>query len=635
MGSLDPNACVQQGGNSFELERCNDGPCPSWGNWSGWSGCSENCGGGVRSRSRRCIKSIGDQLYQRPYRECSGSNTDEELCNQTSCERKIIYWENELSHGKWVSVNEGKLTDGDTMFNRCASYCLSVDGCLGMAVTYFQPEEDRVDEKCYINKSPYTRGPVCWGSRCHSSLQFQSLKFGVFKDYYETNPEFLPTDDPKDEIEVKLNDADGQCNVIQVGRGPTTNGLDDGFGLTRFRETNGIVFESDDDKNVVHEDGEADCGKRCFLKAGCKAFYTNQISNTCTMIFNAPTSERESGWSGVRNGGILTDICSNIAFKDQIERRSRFNCIFFSPDQSDEVLQEVLDRNSVGANALNTWTHEVVDENEDPYMVQSRYIHVTFPDNDGTDERYRAVYFNIETHIRTGRVVPDRNPRTLDSTERTRRESVRVGELTEEVDMENHKQTAKEANNVQTEASQEYSLEAVIAAAIAGEKAATDFIIGGGLDMPTGLSVAATGPIELVEFVRKTDDGSIAAYCSSESDCICGRGFIDNGEGCVEMTEDQAATTQAPTTQTTSYSNVLEYLPLLIEKMTDVFLENRPGTGRSHLSSKWNKLSQKFNKKYSNLVKRGCPFPTGLENTVNFDSVNACRVSLSSRLKKK
>ena len=153
-------------------------------------------------------------------------------------------------------------------------------------------------------------------------------------------------------------------------------------------------------------------------------------------------------------------------------------------------------------------------------------FNVTFPDNEGTDERYRAVYFNIETHIRTGRIVPDRDPRKM--TERKRQDSVRIGVLTEEADMKNHQQTAKAAKKQRNEYSQEYSLEAVLAAAIAGEKAATDYILGGGLDMPAGVSVAATGPIELVEFVRRTNDGSIAADCSSETDCTCSRGFIDN-----------------------------------------------------------------------------------------------------------
>ena len=93
------------------------------------------------------------------------------------------------------------------------------------------------------------------------------------------------------------------------------------------------------------------------------------------------------------------------------------------------------------------------------------------------------------------------------------------------------------------------------------------------------------------------------------------------------MTEEQAATTEAPTTQTTSYSNVVEYLPSLVDKMNDVFEDNRPGAGRTHLLTKWNNVSQKFINRYSNLVERGCTFSSGLENTVDFDTINTCRVS--------
>ena len=616
LGSLDPNACARVGGRSWEQQRCNTERCPWWGSWGGFGECSENCGGGIKSRTRSCVNSL-DEIQ--PAADCAGPSTDEELCNETSCEREIIYWNNQLSNGQWTFVGGGELPEGDSMLDRCSSFCLSTEGCLGMAVSTFRLNGNE-SEECYINDRPYTSGPNCWGSLCDSTLDHQTIVFGVFKDYYEENPEFLPTDDPDGEMDVNVNDVtfNGICNGIQVG-----NDQGGAFGLTVFRETDGVAFDSDD-KNVLREDGTADCGPRCFLKAGCKAFYTNDNEDTCTMIFNSPDGGTEV--AGVGNGGVLTDLCYNIAFDDQVSRASRFNCIFFSPDQSDEVLQEVLDRNGVGTGALNTWTHKVLNGIQgNPYVVQSQYVHVTFPDNDGTDERYRAVYFNIETHIRVGRYNWAIDSQSMAG--RKRRESVRVGELTEAADMKNHKQTAKAAKKQRNEASQEYPLEAVLAAAIAGEKDVTDFILGGGLDMPASLSVAATGPIELVEFVRRTDDGSIAADCSSGTDCTCSSGFIDNGEGCVEMTEEQAATTEAPTTQTTSYSNVVEYLPSLVDKMSDVFEDNRPGAGRTHLLTKWNNFSQKFLNRYSNLVERGCTFSSGLENTVDFDTVNTCRVS--------
>ncbi|GAA55160.1 hemicentin-1 [Clonorchis sinensis] len=44
-------------GKGLMVRACNRGPCPvngAWGNWSPWSHCSKSCGGGQRTRTRRC-----------------------------------------------------------------------------------------------------------------------------------------------------------------------------------------------------------------------------------------------------------------------------------------------------------------------------------------------------------------------------------------------------------------------------------------------------------------------------------------------------------------------------------------------------------------------------------------------------
>ena len=156
----------------------------------------------------------------------------------------------------------------------------------------------------------------------------------------------------------------------------------------------------------------------------------------------------------------------------------------------------------------------------------------------------------------------------------------------------------------------------------------------GALDMPASLSVAATGPIELVEFVRRTDDGSIAADCSSGT-CQCSAGFIGNGNGCEEMTEEQAATTQAPvTTQAASSDSVRDWIPSLINKVESVFEDIRPGKPRTHLMNKWQRLSERFVRRFESMSDKGCDLAETFEdNTIDFNTVDTCEVSFIAILK--
>ena len=53
----------------------------TWSPWLPWSLCSENCGGGLRTRTRFC-SSGSDQ-------DCVGMPTDTEDCNQQQCNGKL------------------------------------------------------------------------------------------------------------------------------------------------------------------------------------------------------------------------------------------------------------------------------------------------------------------------------------------------------------------------------------------------------------------------------------------------------------------------------------------------------------------------------------------------------------------
>ena len=53
-----------------------------WVTWGEWSACSATCGGGQRSRSRRCRDSVsGNQNQTR----CTGNDEETERCNTENC----------------------------------------------------------------------------------------------------------------------------------------------------------------------------------------------------------------------------------------------------------------------------------------------------------------------------------------------------------------------------------------------------------------------------------------------------------------------------------------------------------------------------------------------------------------------
>ncbi|XP_046582138.1 uncharacterized protein LOC124289267 [Haliotis rubra] len=77
----------------------------NWSTWTPWSSCSLTCGGGVRSRSRRCDNPEPEPDLGKP---CDGPAEDTDVCNENSCPECK---ESQLTVSKGVSVtctNESK-----------------------------------------------------------------------------------------------------------------------------------------------------------------------------------------------------------------------------------------------------------------------------------------------------------------------------------------------------------------------------------------------------------------------------------------------------------------------------------------------------------------------------------------------
>ena len=587
-----------------------------WSRWSSWSECSANCDGGTQSRTRQCLN--GEE------NECEGSSTYEQQCNQQSCEPKMIYWNNSMGHSEdWKLIYDENLPSGETMLDQCTSYCLSFTGCFAVMVVRFKwlaqteppiwaPSGTKFI--CYITDSDLTKPNTPWNnlqpSWSHTGV------FAVLQDYYDSNPSLFDTTwQPDGTTGIETESIDGICDETNTE-----------FGIVNYKLIDGMEFTSFDDKNIIRESGSVNCAVRCFETAGCSAFFVD--GDGCTYIIGRALYGLQN--DNVTHSGILNNLCPSTPFKNTFTRRSRFFCLIFAPNQGDALAESIAAENTGNSDIpLHAWSFKTQSDN--PMVISSQYVSVKMSDMEGNDSRYRLVLFTIETHIRIGEAnQSSRKRRSIDRES----EFVLVGEITEEFDQKLWETAAKKTNQAVKQIVVSPRTEDIIAEIEAIERQATSYILNGDMEMPSDVQVAATGPIETVEFVQTTFDGSVAADCSSGS-CKCSTGFIDNGNGCEEMTDEQAETTRAPTTTQSAVqsSAARDWLPLLVDKMESVFEKNRPDKPRIHLMEKWTRLSEKFIRRFESISDNDCDFADTYEDdSVDFNSISTCRVSFQNIL---
>ena len=594
-------------GSSVETASCNEGSCPTWSDWSDWSDCSEDCDGGVKSRTRECQN--GEEV------DCAGSATDEQQCNLRSCSssNSMVYWDNRMARpaNGMLAVKDEFLPSGETMMDRCIAYCLSYNGCIATYVTRHEYRHSSipVDWRCFIAPE----GPFVSSEKWDKSNMYitYDIQFAVFRDYYEANPYYLSWD-IDGTIGETYEEVEGLCD--QMGTE---------FGTVGYKGTEGIKYSSPA-KNMISETGSADCAVRCFETAGCSAFFVE--NNSCNYIIgNASGGETNEN---VSDSGMLNGICPAKAFKNTFTRRSSIYCYIWAPNEGENLIENLIQRNTGGI-PLSTWSFKT--QKRSPMMTSAQYISLELPDMEGTDSRLRPIKFNIETHVRVAETQSNRKRRSADRES----EVIFVGNFTQQEGLKYHKQKAKEAKKAAKQRFIMPRTEDILSEIEAIEQEATSFILDGGLELPDDVEVAATGPVELVEFVQTAADGSVAADCSSGT-CECSDGYVDNGNGCEEIAAEQPTTTQAPapTTQstttrapTTTKPPALNWIPKLNDKMESIFKYSF-SRSRPKLLAKWQKLSDKFTSRHNEVASSGCYFADTYEDdSVDFNSVNTCRVS--------
>ena len=545
-------------------------------------------------------------------------------------------------------------------------------GCYGAATTKLERKattwtsQYTVSEKCYINTAKYVRGPYCFGTTCpgKSDRRFiQTSKMGVFRnwDWHEDSefwqslqPSYLPNSPIDGQVSLNYERVEPD-DVCKQAKTP--------FGKVNYREFGKMVWDAYDSKNYIAERGP-DCAAKCFSKAGCSAFFEGAF---CGLFIGPIKSGRTSRFTK-ESGRIDNGLCEHGAFRNEFESTKQFHQWVDNPRDGrdfDDVLDEII-ANSTESDSkmarLNRWTFSTRSSNP-PTTVSQRIdiIRGNYYRWDGVKGHYLT--FKINTHVRighswavgTGTFFNGRRKRE-DGVDETADETIgeRIGELTMGEDLRLHDEAIEEQKQADKLRSMMPRTDDILAEIQAIEDEALSFVFDGGVVYPDDIEILETGPIETVQFVQKSSDGSIAADCSTGS-CQCSKGFIDNGNGCEEMTPEQSATTtQAPTTKATttkatttettttnapaipdfqalSLDPVRDWIPSLIDrKVRSVFQDNRPGKPRTHLLTKWKKLSDSFVNRFKELASQGCDFADTYEdNSIDFNTINACKVILT------
>merc|ERR1719220_254254 len=261
----------------------------------------------------------------------------------------------------------------------------------------------------------------------------------------------------------------------------------------------------------------------------------------------------------VTESGRLSNFCSNSdVFTTSFVKKSTFYCELFTQIEEEQVIQQLKDDNGVDASAtLGSWTFKTLQNS--PLSLQSQLIDVFVENpygtpNTNTQAEWTWIQFTFETHTRTA---------NNGQSGRRRRSSV-----DDVFDID-----ADAINRVLTS-----------------------------LNLPSGVTVNQTTPVEVVEFVQVTPSGTVAADCSSGT-CVCANGFQDNGNGC-EFT---------PTAVNIKDAEEGELLDMFRGSVESIF-ENVDFTGKQEIQNKkrrnlkkaWNSLTNKVQRQELRIKQKNC-----------------------------
>ena len=488
--------CEDLPGGAFDRKPCNENPCPEWSEYGPFSECSKICNSGTKFRNRTCSTGEDDDCISM----VGGKSSMTVRCNTQACETEMDYWNNLWPTSMVSGFIEADISDGffqgldgETIDHKCATYCLSVKECFAMTTTYFDTLNG-IDIHCFIfNENFFAEegnSLKCWGSTCDSTADTTRVrKFGLIRDRHDADIENLPNDPPNGTFKLSYHEVDGLC-------GQNNNSA---FGEVDFRRTFNYTFQADSEKNIIKDvqTETNDCAAECFNKAGCTAFF--EIDNECNQVIGTVTKMIEN--DRVENSGLLTTFCPNSAFTTTFESRSDLYCLvkFDTLDEAEDYYNDYYYNYyyNTSTDFFNTWKFELPSGS--PLQSQSQYVTLEWPtaedllNQTAPYEGYAWYKFIFDTNIRISQ--------NSDSRKRRSTESI----------LEELKQL---------------------------ENDALSYIMTNPI-LPADVTVLVTTPTENIYSRQIAMDGSVAADCSTGS-CQCSRGFVDNGNGCVEILSEDS-----------------------------------------------------------------------------------------------
>lgn len=497
-GAPDDSLCEGFPDAMTDMKRCNEHACPEWSEYGPYSECTKICNSGTKYRNRTC--STGDAA------DCSGNSWTEVRCNTQPCELKMEYWENRWPSSMVTGFLEANISDGffqgfdgNTVDEKCGTYCLSVNECFAMTTTHFDTSNG-IHIHCFIFYDNFFaeegNSLNCWGSTCDSIDDTSRTRvFGILRDRHVGNSSYLPSVPADGYFNLSYHEIDGVCGVNN----------NSAFGEVDFRRTFNFTFETNSNENIIKEvvSETYDCAAECFNKAGCTAFF--EINNECHQIIGPISNMIENNNVGI--SGLLTNFCPNSAFTSTFSRYTDFFCLL----QYDEIEDLTADKNYVDDVIyfyysyyyndidfpLNTWNFE--PPSGSPLKAISQYVTIQWPTAE--DLRNQPTPYNGYAWYK---FIVDTNIRTQTSDSERKRRSTSANDILEDLQ----------------------SL----------EDQAISYIMTNPI-LPAGISVLSTTPPENIYTRQIAMDGSIAADCSTGS-CQCSPGIVDNGNGCVEVLND-------------------------------------------------------------------------------------------------